>query len=69
MAQNGELVMGDVWARGGKVIDPLELFYRERKAPDKIVNCRGLVAAPGFIDIQINGKCFVLIACNTCIGT
>lgn len=56
MAQDGDLVTGDVWARGGKVIDPLALFFGERKAPDRVVNCRGLVAAPGFIDIQVNGE-------------
>lgn len=44
-----------MWVRGGVIIDPINLFYEEKKAPDVTVDCRGLIVAPGFIDIQING--------------
>ena len=51
----GQLEVGDVWVQEGKIIDPLRLFYEEKKPPDCIVDCRDLIVAPGFIDIQING--------------
>ncbi len=54
-SDNGVLEKGDVWVRGGKIIEPMQVFYEERKAPDVTVDCRGLIVAPGFIDIQING--------------
>ena len=54
--RNGELVKGaDVWVREGKVIDPQRLFYEEKRKPDQIVDCQGLIVAPGFIELQING--------------
>jgi len=46
----------DVWVREGKVIDPQRLFYVEKLAPDRVIDCHGLIVAPGFIDIQINGE-------------
>ena len=55
-SDEGVLEKGDVWVRGGKIIDPLKLFYEERRAPDLTVDCTGLIVAPGFIDIQINGN-------------
>ena len=51
-----ELTVGDVWVRGGRIIDPMQLFFRERRLPDQVVDCSGLVAAPGFIDLQVNGQ-------------
>ena len=51
----GTLKKGDVWVRGGKIIDPLALFFDEKKAPDVTIDCSNLIIAPGFIDIQING--------------
>ncbi len=50
-----ELVRGDVWVREGKIIDPRELFYEEKRVPDRVIDCEDLIVAPGFIDIQING--------------
>lgn len=54
-SDDGTLAEGDVWVRSGKITDPLVLFYKERKAPDTVIDCRDLMVAPGFIDIQING--------------
>ena len=48
---------GDVWVRDGKVIDHLKLFYEEKVSPSKVIDCSGFIVAPGFIDVQINGKC------------
>lgn len=49
------LVKDDLWVRNGLVIDPMQLFYKEKRLPDRIINCQGMIAAPGFIDIQVNG--------------
>lgn len=46
---------GDVWVRDGKVMDHMKLFYGEKVTPSKEYDCSGLIVAPGFIDIQING--------------
>ena len=54
--RDGEIVPGDVWVREGKILDPKKLFYDERRTPDRVVDCKGLIVAPGFIDIQINGE-------------
>ena len=48
---------GDVWVRNGKVMDHMKLFYEEQVSPSREIDCTGLIVAPGFIDIQINGKC------------
>ena len=39
----------------GKIINPEPLFFDEKLGPDVIVDCRGALIAPGFIDLQING--------------
>lgn len=53
--REGGLVPGDVWVREGRIIDPQALFYDEKKVPNRVIDCRGMLVAPGFIDIQING--------------
>jgi N-acetylglucosamine-6-phosphate deacetylase len=55
-SDSGVLEKGDVWVRGGTIIDPMKLFYEEKRAPDMTIDCRGLIVTPGFIDIQINGE-------------
>lgn len=45
----------DIWVREGRIVDPQQLFFRECKSPDYIINCSNHIVAPGFIDIQING--------------
>lgn len=45
----------DLWVRDGKILDPEKLFFDEKGYADKIVDCKGCVIAPGFIDVQING--------------
>ena len=47
---------GDVWVRDGKIMDHMKLFYEEQVTPSKEYDCRGLIVAPGLIDIQINGN-------------
>jgi len=51
---NGELVSVDVIATGGTIsaiVSPTEISYDD----DAIVDCRELIIAPGFIDLQCNG--------------
>ena len=55
-SDSGVLGVGDVWVDRGTLVDPLRLFYVDKRRPDVVVDCRGLVIAPGFIDIQINGQ-------------
>ncbi len=49
------LVREDILIRSGKIIDPQELFYAEKRMPDYQVDCRNYIISPGFIDVQING--------------
>ena len=49
------IIKEDINVRDGKFIDPEPLFFDEKKEPDQVVDCNGLLMAPGLIDIQING--------------
>lgn len=57
---NHQLIWEDLWIRGGKILDPEMLFYEEQKAADIVVDCHGATIAPGFIDVQINGKFYLI---------
>ncbi|XP_043196020.1 N-acetylglucosamine-6-phosphate deacetylase-like [Amphibalanus amphitrite] len=50
-----ELVREDLWVENGRIINPEELFYVQKRPPAFQVDCRGSIVAPGFIDVQING--------------
>lgn len=52
----GSLIKEDLWIRNGKIINPEPLFFDERKSADIEIHCPYIIS-PGFIDIQINGKC------------
>ena len=45
----------ELWVQGGKIIDPQKYFYDVAKQADEEVDCKGLIVAPGYIDIQCNG--------------
>ncbi|XP_067088354.1 N-acetylglucosamine-6-phosphate deacetylase isoform X1 [Osmerus mordax] len=45
----------DLWVREGTILDPEKLFFDEKGYADEIVDCKGCIVAPGFIDVQING--------------
>ena len=51
----GDLVRDDLWIQGGVVIDPRERFFQQRLTSDHKVDLGGLIVAPGYVDIQING--------------
>ncbi|RIA96959.1 Carbohydrate Esterase Family 9 protein [Glomus cerebriforme] len=39
----------------GKIIDPQKHFFTCGNSPDVVINAKGLLIAPGYIDMQING--------------
>ncbi|CAI8019600.1 N-acetylglucosamine-6-phosphate deacetylase [Geodia barretti] len=53
--KGGSLVQKDIWVRAGRVVEPQELFFRDRRAPSFYFDCSNHIVAPGFIDVQING--------------
>lgn len=50
-----QIVIDDLWVRNGKILNPERLFYDEQTLADVNIDCNGLILAPGFIDVQING--------------
>ncbi|KAK9885743.1 hypothetical protein WA026_012509 [Henosepilachna vigintioctopunctata] len=53
--RNHELVDDHLWVRNGRIVDPEKIFFDEKILPDVKIDCNGLIVAPGFIDLQING--------------
>ena len=57
--RGGKLSVEDLWYRGGKFVDPQARFWAADAAadfdPDEIIDGNGMICAPGFIDIQLNG--------------
>lgn len=45
--------------REGKILDPEKLFFDEQGCADLRVDCNNNIIAPGFIDVQINGKSLI----------
>lgn len=56
--RNHKIIKEDLWVRNGKIINPEKVFFDEKVQSDRKVDCKGALIAPGFIDIQINGKIF-----------
>lgn len=54
--RNHKIYWDDLWVRDGKIVDPEKIFFDERKPADIQIDCQGNIIAPGFIDVQINGK-------------
>lgn len=44
-----------LWIKDGKIIDAFHSFFDEHKEPDEIIDAKGAIISPGFIDLQING--------------
>ncbi|XP_031554575.1 N-acetylglucosamine-6-phosphate deacetylase-like [Actinia tenebrosa] len=55
LLRDGALIREDLWIRSGKILDPREVFWHEKMQADVEIDCGGLILAPGFIDVQING--------------
>jgi len=53
--RNHALVIDDLWIRDGKIIDPQKIFFDEKIQANIEYDCQGMLIAPGYIDLQING--------------
>lgn len=52
-----ELLENDyLWFQNGKIVDPKQTFFEQRREPDHVIDAQGCIVAPGFLDIQINGS-------------
>jgi N-acetylglucosamine-6-phosphate deacetylase len=52
------VITEDFWVRNGKIVDPEKVFFDEKISADIQIDCKGALIAPGFIDLQINGKSY-----------
>lgn len=59
-----KLIEDDLLVRDGKIVDPQEVFYQERKWAGRKIDCSGNIVAPGFIDLQINGAFGLDFSCD-----
>jgi N-acetylglucosamine-6-phosphate deacetylase len=50
------IITEDFWVRNGKIVDPEKVFFDEKISADVQIDCKRALIAPGFIDLQINGK-------------
>ena len=48
-------ILDELWVQGGTIIDPQKYFYDVSKRADEEVDCKGMILASGYIDIQCNG--------------
>lgn len=57
LAKRDELVEGDLWISSttGKILHSQGVFYDYHVVPDEIIDLKGKVLSPGFIDVQLNG--------------
>lgn len=44
-----------LWIQDGKIIDGFDCFFNEQREPDEVIDAKGAIVSPGFIDLQING--------------
>ena len=49
------MIAEDLWIRNGRICNPEKIFFSEKIQADIKIDCRNLIIAPGFIDVQING--------------
>lgn len=57
LLQDDQLVPGDLWvsAESGKIISPQSAFYSSGRTPDTVIDLKGKIISPGFIEVQLNG--------------
>lgn len=60
--RNHKIIKEDLWVRDGKIINPEKIFFDEKIKASRTIDCKGLIIAPGFIELQING----LFICQFC---
>lgn len=54
--RDGVIKREDLWTCGGKIVDPETLILNRNYSDVRRVDCQGLLIAPGFIDVQVNGN-------------
>ena len=59
LLRDGKIITDDLWVRDGKIVDPKPIFWEEQIQADVQIDCNNLIICPGFIDVQINGKCYI----------
>jgi N-acetylglucosamine-6-phosphate deacetylase len=57
LVKGNELVEEDLWISSitGKILCSQEVFYEYHVVPDEVIDLKGKILAPGFIDVQLNG--------------
>lgn len=57
LVKGDKLVEEDLWISSvtGKILHSQEVFYDYHIVPDEIVDLKGKILSPGFIDVQLNG--------------
>lgn len=57
LVRGNQLVEEDLWISSvtGKILRSQEVFYDYHVVPDEVVDLKGKILAPGFIDVQFNG--------------
>lgn len=54
--RNHKIITDDIWVRNGRIVNPEKIFFDEKVFADTVIDCEGYLIAPGFIELQINGK-------------
>lgn len=54
--RDGKIIKEDLWTCDGKIVDPEPIFFDKKDYADIKIDCKGLLIAPGFIDLQVNGN-------------
>jgi N-acetylglucosamine-6-phosphate deacetylase len=57
LVKGNKLVEEDLWISSitGKILCSQEVFYEYHVVPDEVIDLKGKILAPGFIDVQLNG--------------
>ncbi|KAK5169786.1 N-acetyl-glucosamine-6-phosphate deacetylase [Saxophila tyrrhenica] len=57
LVRGNELVEEDLWISSvtGKILHSQQVFYEHHIVPDEVVDLKGKILCPGFVDVQFNG--------------
>lgn len=57
LVKGDQLVEEDLWISSvtGQILHSQEVFYEHQVTPDEVVDLKGKILCPGFIDVQFNG--------------
>lgn len=62
-------ILDELWVQGKTIIDPQKYFYDVSRRADEEVDCKGMILAPGYIDIQCNGICQPFVVLEVLMST